>query len=245
MKKLILVANDAQACGKTSIALVLDEYLGRKQVKRLLAVTSQPQQELPCATEILDLEERIRASEVADLLMRTDALIIDVHTEGNVDFGTFFRDARIDDILTELDAELTVVIPVCDDAEVLRGAKEVAEAYSGLADFLVVKSPLLADVPEAWLDSLAHKALELLGAVEISAPAVPDGILDEIDAMELDLPLALTQRQLLPRYMRTELLGWEVAFSEQLHSVAALIVPEPTADDDLHGESVYGKTLTV
>src|SRR5690242_9710909 len=116
MKKLILIANDAQACGKSSIALVLDEYLSRKQVRRLLAVTS-PDQELPRKTELLDLEEGVAAVDVVELIDRSAAVVVDIHTDGHQDFGALFRGSGLDDALTDIDAGLTVVVPVCEDAE--------------------------------------------------------------------------------------------------------------------------------
>ncbi len=243
MKKLILVTNDAQSCGKTSIALVIAEYLRRKQVRHCLANTSV-NQELPCEMALLNLEDGCSPSELVDLFDAHDAVVLDVETEEGTKFSDWYKRHGLDEILMELNADLTVILPICDDAIVHREALAIAEGFTGLGDFIAVRSPLLADVPESFFSSPAAKALRLLGASIVEAPALADEVLDEIEAMELTLPLALTQRQLLPRLITHPLLGWEVEFADRLSAVRDLLVPEHDKVDDLGVASAYGHMLT-
>jgi hypothetical protein len=243
MKKLILVTNDAQSCGKTSIALVISEYLRRKQVRHCLVNTSV-NQELPCDTGILNMEEGCEPAELVDLFDTHEAVIVDVHTEEGMAFSNWFKKHGLDDILMELNTDLTVVLPLCDDAIVHREALAMGEAYTGMGEFLAVRSPLLADVPETFANSQAAKALRLLGASVLEAPSLPDSVLDEIDSMDLTLPLALTQRQLLPRFLTHPLLTWEVDFADRLVEVQDLLLPQYEKLDDLGVASAYGHMLT-
>jgi hypothetical protein len=243
MKKLILVTNDAQACGKTSIALVIAEYLRRKQISHCLVITSVLQ-ELPCDTAMLNMEEGCTPAELVDLFDGNDAVIIDVHTEEGPAFSDWFKKHGCDEILMELNADLTVILPLCDDAIVHREALNMAEAFTGMGDYIAVRSPLLADVPESFFSSHACKALRMLGATIVEAPALEDEVLDEIDAMELTLPLALTQRQLLPRMITHPLLAWEVEFADRLAHVNEMLVPQHDKVDDLGVASAYGHMLT-
>ena len=141
-------------------------------------------------------------------------------------------------------AFVTVVLPLCDDAIVHREALVMAEAFTGMGDFVAVRSPLSADVPEGFSGSSVAKALRLLGASMVEAPALEDEVLDEIDAMDLTLPLALTQRPLLPRMITHPLLAWEVEFADRLAVVKDLLVPEHDKVDDLGVASAYGHMLT-
>jgi hypothetical protein len=243
MKKMILVTNDAQACGKTSTALVIAEYLRRKQVRHCLANTSV-NQELPCDTALLNLEEGCSPAELVDLFDGHDAVVVDVHTEEGQRFGTWFRKHGMDEILMELNVDLTVILPLCDDAIVHREALAMAEMFTGMGDFVAVRSPLMADVPESFFGSQAAKALRLLGASIVEAPALADEVLDEIDAMDLTLPLALTQRPLLPRMITHPLLTWEVEFADRLAAVKELLLPQHDKIDDLGVASAYGHMLT-
>lgn len=243
MKKMILVTNDAQSCGKTSIALVLSEYLRRKQLKTCLLNTSV-EQELPCATELLNLEEEPQASDLIRLLGKHDAVVCDIQTEHGAAFGAFLQKHGIEEVLLELNVDLTVILPICEDSVVHREAMARAEAFTGMAEFIAIQSPLMADVPESYESSRLAKALRLLGASIVVAPSLADEVLDQIDEMSLTLPLALTQRSLLPRFLTHELLAWEVEYAARLDAVAEDIVPRHEKVDDLGIESVYGELLT-
>lgn len=245
MKKVIIISNNAEACGKTTLATVLCSLYQRRQINFKLIVTS-PDQELPIPTVLMDVEESFPAAELVDLIDHHEVVIIDTHTGGAERLVREFEKSRMDDVLEELEAELTVVIPVCQDSAVLRNAMELAESYARMAEFLVVHVPLAADVPESWSTSSARRILQRLGATEVTMPAVSDGIIDELDNLELDLPLALTQRQHLPRFVRHELLSWEVNFCENLRAADSLLMPRtPSINRGLREDSIFGKTLSI
>lgn len=245
MKKVIIISNNAEACAKTTLAVVLMGLFQRKQLKCKLVVTS-PDQELPVPVALMDLEESFPAAELVDWIDHHDVVVIDTHTGGANRLFRALERHRMDDVLEELEAELTVVIPVCQDSAVLESAMELAEGYSRMAEFLVVHTPLAADVPESWATSSARRLLKRLGTAEVNMPSVSDGILGELDNLELDLPLALTQRQHLPRFVRHGLLSWEVNFCENLRAVDSLLMPRVSAvNRGLREDSVFGKTLSI
>lgn len=245
MKKVIVISNNAEACGKTTLATVLSAYFQRKQIRHQLVVTS-PDQELPIPTTLMDLEDTFPADDLVDMIDHNEVVIIDCHTGGADRLVREFDRHRMDDVLEELEAELTVIIPVCQDSAVLLSAQELAEQYARLAEFLVVHVPLAADVPESWSTCTARRILQRLGATEVTMPALADGIVSELDDMELDLPLALTQRQHLTRFVRHELLSWEVNFCENLRAADSLLLPHTSAvNRGLREDSIFGKTLSI
>ena len=245
MKKVIIIANNAEACGKTTLATVLCGMFQRKQISHKL-VTTSPDQELPLPTVLLDLEHSFPTSELVDLIDHNEVVIIDCHTGGASRLARALERHHMDDVFEELEAELTVVIPVCQDSAVLGSAHELAEQYARMAEFLVVHAPLAADVPESWSGSSARRMLQRLGATELSMPGLTDGIVTELDNLELDLPLALTQRQHLTRFVRHELLSWEVNFCENLRAADALLLPRTSAvNRGLREDSIFGKTLSI
>jgi hypothetical protein len=235
MKKLIIVANDAQACGKSTTALLLEQYLIRRQFRVARGIT-HPDQELPTKAEVLDLDEGFSMQELVDAFYGVDAFIIDCQTASHGALGQILREGGIEEILAELDAELTVIIPVCDDAEVLRGARDAAEEFSGLGEFIVINQPLESDVPEAYASSATEKVLRYLGAAHVSLPAPSLDTIENLLDMDLDLPLGLTQRGLLPRYLMHQLLSWEVECGERIKNCEALLHPTGPKEDD----SAYG-----
>ena len=245
MKKVIIIANNAEACAKTTLATVLCGMFQRKQIKHQL-VTTSPEQELPLPTVLMDLEDSFNASELIDLIDHHEVVVIDCHTGGADRLARAFERHHMDDVLEELEAELTVVIPVCQDHAVLTSAHELAEQWARMAEFLIVHTALAADVPESWSTCAARRMLQRLGAMELSMPVLSDSIIDELDNLELDLPLALTQRQHLPRFVRHELLSWEVNFCETLRTSEILLLPRASAvNRGLREDSIFGKSLSI
>jgi hypothetical protein len=243
MKKLIIIANDADACGKTTLTALLSGYVQRKGMRLTVALTSQ-EQELPMDTVLLDAEDGFEPEELVKLVDKTDVVIVDAHTASAENFEKHFFRPRLDEALDEIECGVTVVLPVCDDAAVLQSAIERARAWNKCAELIIVRLPLLADEHENYKGSAAQRYFSQLGATEISLPSVTDTILDEIDALDLDVPLALTQRQHLTRFVRTELLAWEVNACEMLRDAEELLIPAGSRAADTRDDAIFGKSLS-
>ena len=243
MKKLIIIANDADACGKTTLTALLSGHLQRKGLRHTIALTSLDQ-ELPMDTRLLDVEEKFSPQELVDLVDHAQVVIVDVHTGGAEGFEKIFFRNRLDEALDEIECGVTVVLPVCDDAIVIQSVQERARAWNKCAELLVARMPLAADEPLAYSGSPAHRYLSNLGATELKLPAVKDGILDEIDVLELDVPLALTQRQHLSRFVRNELLSWEITACESLRHAEDILIPTRSRSEDTRDDAIFGKSLS-
>ena len=95
MKNLIILANDTDACGNTTLAALLHGYFQRKSLKQTIALTSQ-EQELPMETVLLDAEDGFAPQELVDLVDQSQVVIVDVHTGGAERFEKhFFRNRQI------------------------------------------------------------------------------------------------------------------------------------------------------
>lgn len=195
-------------------------------------------------TVLIDAEEGFAPQELVDLVDHAQVVIVDVNTGGTERFEKHFFRSRLDEALDEIECGVTVVLPVCDDAMVLHSAQARARAWNKCAELIVVRMPLAADEPQEYRGSPAQRFLSQLGATEIKLPLVHDCILDEIDALDLDVPLALTQRQHLARYVRNELLAWEVLACESLGEAEELLIPAYSRSADTRDDAIFGKSLT-
>lgn len=241
MKKLIIIANDADACGKTTLTALVHGYMQRKGLRPKLVLTS-PDQELPMDTVLLDAEEGFAPEELVDLVDHAQVVIVDMHTGGAEDFEKHFFRSRLDEALDEIECGVTVILPVCDDTTVLHDAHQRARIWNKCAEVVVARMPLGADEHEAYEGSSAQRFFAQLGATEIRLNPVNDCVLDEIDALDLDVALALTQRQHLTRFTKTELLAWEVDTGETLRTVEDLLIPV-SGRNDLREDAIFGKSL--
>jgi hypothetical protein len=243
MKKLILVANDADACGKTTTTAVLQGILQRKGLRHTLVVTSLDQ-EMPLETVLMDAEEGFEPQEMVNLVDHADVVLADIHTGGAAAFEKHFFRPRLDEALDEIECGVTVVLPVCDDSIVLHEAMDRARAWNKCADIMVVHYPLLADEAMPYAGSAAQKYFAQMGAIEVFLPVVNDAIIDEIEAMDMDVPLALMQRQHLSRFVRNDLHAWEIQCAEVIRAAAEnLLVPGASRAEDMREDAVFGREL--
>jgi hypothetical protein len=243
MKKLILVANDADACGKTTVSVLLQGILQRKNLRHTLLITSQ-EQELPFETVLMDSEEGFAPQDLVDLVDHADVVLGDLNTGGAAAFEKHFFRPRLDEALDEIECGVTVVLPVCDDAIVLHEAMDRARVWNKCAEIMVVHLPLLADEPMKYEGSAAEKYFHQIGATEVFLPTVNETIIDEIDAVDMDVPLALLQRQHLSRFVRNELHAWEVRCAESIRAAGeSLLIPAASRAADLREDAVFGREL--
>lgn len=243
MKKLILIANDADACGKTTVTALIQGILQRKSLRHTLVMTS-PDQELPAATRLMDAEDGFAPQEMVDCVDHAEVVLADVNTGGAVNFEKHFFRPRLDEALDEIECGVTVVLPVCDDAIVLHEAMDRARVWNKCAEIVVVHLSLLADEPMQYQGSAAQKYFTQIGATEVYLPALKDAIVDEIDAVDMDVPLALMQRQHLSRFVRNDLHAWEIQCAELIRNAAEpLLIPVASRSEDLREDAVFGRDL--
>ncbi len=243
MKKLILITNDADACGKSAVAALIHGILQRKGTRHTMVMTS-PEQELPVATRLLDAEEGFTPQEMVDCVDHTDVVVADVSTGAAINFEKHFFRPRLDEALDEIECGVTVVLPVCDDAIVLHEAIERARVWNKCAEILVVHLSLLADEPMVYQGSAAQKFFTQIGAAEVHLPCVKEAIIDEIDAVDMDVSLALMQRQHLSRFVRNALHAWEIKCAELIRNAAEpLLIPVASRSQDLREDAVFGHDL--
>lgn len=225
MKKLILVLNDLEGVGTTSCAQVIHALLRRKGHASTLVVTDPETDTDTCGAEFLDLAEGITSSDIIGLLDRSGIAVLDVYSEGAAILGEFFQEEEIGTLLSEIEAELTVVVTANDEVEGFEGIVGVAEAFADDADWVVVRTPVAAELPGDLEGSEAGRALEYLGALHVDMPEVAADTLSALEETGMSLGEALGRRKELPRFVRHALQGWELAFCNELAEAEEFLMP--------------------
>ena len=226
MKKLILIANDLDASGNTTTSYVLSEYLKRKGVPNMVITTDASRESDTAERPLLDLNDGVTASDFIRVLDRWGTVILDLHSDGGASLlGEIFQEEEIGDVLNEIEAELTIVIPANDEREGYEKMVEIAEVFSDDADYIVVHTPMPAEIDAAYEHSEASKALDYLGAVEIEMPEFDPEILKTLDELSLSLPEALISRKSLPRHLAGALHDWELSFAEEFTGADEFLRP--------------------
>ncbi len=236
MKKLLLIINEHGGVGRTTTGAVLASHLDRKGIDAASVHTCES--DLVGDSHLWDLDEGIDGDQLVEFIDSADVTLIDVAGRHGESLCEFFAETDIYEQLAELDAEITVILPVTPDSEMGDAIVRIGEQFADEASYIVVHSSVLAgdsDAEEFWSGSYAEKVLSYLGAVDVEMPEFKEELLGQIQEHHgMDIPTALASRKELPRFLRDEIHRWEIEFAENLSVASDQLVPGET-----HTRSVY------
>ncbi len=229
MKKLILILSDVPDVGKTVLGCVMHEYLKRHGIGHRMVDTGEGRDSLTrCLEDVYPIcvDESAEMSEIVTLLDESDTVVLDVCTGGLRVVCDFFEDNEFSTILTELDTELTLVIPVSHDPDSYDEVVRIGEAFSDNADYVLVHTPLGDPSGNRWNDSYAAKVTHYLGGIEVSMPALDGNLVDSLAAMGVELGQGIQQPNRLVRAQSRILKTWENQFMDQLELASEYLLTE-------------------
>ncbi len=208
MKKLIVVVNDLERSGKSTLARVLSHHLQAEEVKHLLVTSDEMDMTDAFPGEFWDLEDQFDVSQVISAIDRHDAVVLDVHSGAARNWGDLFESEDLENLLAEIDAEMTLVIPDTRTERCNEEICDLAEIFSDQADYLIVHLPGDKRTEIKWKGSPAEKAIRYLGASEVEMPGLPDSLHTALENAGVTLPEALNNPSLLPRFAEVQVMQW-------------------------------------
>jgi hypothetical protein len=238
MKKLVLILNDLPEVGKSSFSRVFEQFMSRKKIDFLPISTAESSQREQI---YWNLDDELEPGQLVGFLDKSDVTVIDVATGDGATLAEFFNEEEVFDLLVEMEAELTLVIPTPNHAAISDEVVAIGEAFADNADYLIVRTPVEFDDADdsSWVGSYGEKVMDYMGAHVVEAPEVDLTMLNEIENNhEMGLAQALAGRSELPRYLRDSLHTWELEFSDSLAGAPELFIPS-----EMGSKSVYGSSL--
>lgn len=238
MKKLVLILNDLPEVGKTSFSRVFEQFMARKKIDYLPVSTTESTLGHPT---YWNLEDELEVGHLISFLDQTAVTVIDVATGDGATLVEFFNEEDVFELLIEMEAELTVVIPAPNHESISDEVVAIGEAFADNADYLIVREPVEFDEADdsSWVGSYGEKVMDYMGAQVVEAPAMDVTMLAEIEEGNgMTLADSLADRSGLPRYLRDALHTWELEYSECLAGARELFIPEESGS-----KSVYGSSL--
>lgn len=226
MKKLIVVVNDLERSGKSALARALSHHLKAEEVKHLLVTSDEMDMTDSFPGEFWDLEDQFEVSQLIAAIDRHDAVILDVHSGAARNWGDFFESEDLENLLAEIDAETTLVIPDTRTERCNEEICDLAEIFSDQADYLVVHLPGDKRSEIKWKGSPAEKAIRYLGASEVEMPGLSDSLLTALENAGVDLPEALNNPSLLPRFAEVQVMQWLERASSSLAAGNEQLLPD-------------------
>jgi hypothetical protein len=227
MKKLIVVANDLERSGKSCLARAVVHHLKELEARVRLVTSNEMEVTDEFDGDFWDLEDQFEVSSLIAALDRHDAVVLDLHSGAARNWGEFCESEDLENLLVELEAEMTLLIPNNQSERCNEEIVDLAEIFSDSADYVIAHLPG-GDRSVKWKASAAEKAIRYLGATEVRIPEMGDDLKTAIENTDADFAQALNDPSNLPRFA-------EVQVSQWLEKVSGVLAE---ASDYLHPEAV-------
>jgi hypothetical protein len=226
MKKLIVVVNDLERSGKSALARTLSHHLKSQEIKHLLVTSNEMDMTDSFPGEFWDLEDQFDVSQLIGAIDSFSAVILDVHTGGARNWGDFFEAEDLENLLAELDAEMTLVIPDTRSERCNEEICDLTEIFADQADYVIAHLPGDPRNEVKWKGSLADKAIRYLGAGTVEIPGISDDLRTALDNAGMEFTEALNNPSELPRFAEVQLSQWLERASSCLSGGNEYLIPD-------------------
>lgn len=226
MKKLIVVVNDLERSGKSTLARTLAHHLKAEDIKHLLVTSNEMDMTDSFPGEFWDLEDQFEVSQLISAIDRHEAVVVDVHTGAARNWGDLFESEDLENLLAEIDAEMTLVIPNNRSERCNEEICDLAEIFADQANYVIVHLPGDGRNELKWKGSPAEKAIRYLGATNVEFPAISDELVTALENADLELPEALNKPSALPRFAEVQVSQWIERASESLSVGNEHLIPD-------------------
>ncbi len=227
MKKLIVVVNDLERSGKSSVACAIYHHLSSEcEIESLFVTSDENHLTEEFRGDFWDLDEDLSFSTVADAFEGNDAVVVDLHTGGARRWADFCESSGIDHMLAEEGAEMTLVIPNTGGMRCNEEIIDIAELFSDLADYVIAHLPMAERDGVKWKGSDAEKTTRYLGAIDVNFPAVTDELRAALVSIDSSLALALDKPEELPRFAEVQISQWLEEVSQRLVGAEEYLVAD-------------------
>jgi hypothetical protein len=226
MKKLIVVVNDLERSVKSALARTLSHHLKSQEIKHLLVTSNEMNMTDSFPGEFWDLEDQFDVSQLIGAIDSFSAVILDVHTGGARNWGDFFEAEDLENLLAELDAEMTLVIPDTRSERCNEEICDLTEIFADQADYVIAHLPGDPRNEVKWKGSLADKAIRYLGAGTVDIPGISDDLRTALDNAGMEFTEALNNPSELPRFAEVQLSQWLERASSCLSGGNEYLIPD-------------------
>lgn len=226
MKKLIVVVNDLERSGKSALARTLSHHLKSQEIKHLLVTSNEMDMTDSFPGEFWDLEDQFDVSQLIGAIDSHSAVILDVHSGGARNWGDFFEAEDLENLLAELDAEMTLVIPDTRSERCNEEICDLTEIFADQADYVIAHLPGDSRNEVKWKGSLADKAIRYLGAGTVDLPGISDDLRTALDNAGIEFTEALNNPSELPRFAEVQLTQWIERASSCLSGGNEYLIPD-------------------
>lgn len=191
MKRLLLIQNDAAGTGKSTLTRCLERYLRHHGADhQVLSLVSEKD---PLSDDLTIEADDLSGALFLHHLDQSNISIIEIETGLGDFFASFYQHNELENLLSEVGIQLSVVLPVTSEPDTFDSVIRAAEVYSDSAEYTIAHlvTGSYDDDDSAWDRSYAARVMDMFEAVELYIPEIGFQLEMELRAHHMELPEAL------------------------------------------------------
>lgn len=191
MKRLLLIQNDAAGTGKSTLTRCLERYLRHHGADhQVLSLVSEKD---PLSDDLTIEADDLSGALFLHHLDQSNISIIEIETGLGDFFANFYQHNELENLLSEVGIQLSVVLPVTSEPDTFDSVIRAAEVYSDSAEYTIAHlvTGSYDDDDSAWDRSYAARVMDMFEAVELYIPEIGFQLEMELRAHHMELPEAL------------------------------------------------------
>lgn len=193
MKRLILIQNDTAGTGKSTLTQCLGRYLNQYGVAHQVATLVKEHNPL---FEGLTLNsESLTHEQFTNFLTQSPLSVLEIETGLAHYLGEFYQTYDLDNQLTDLGIQLSLVIPVGSESDTFDSVVKAAEVYSDTAEYTIAHlvTGSYDEDTSSWDRSYAARVMDMYEAVELFMPEISFQLEMELRAHHIEITEALAE----------------------------------------------------
>jgi hypothetical protein len=228
-KRLDLILNGKGGVGKSFFAVNFIQFLKDHSIRHVAIDTDNENSTLkrfhPEAI-FVDLSQQAGIDRIFVEVSAQRFVVVDCRAASTDIFLRYFNSLGAFEALKELNASLTLILPVSHDADSTKQVQVLSEQFGGNANYVVVKNLLFNDQFEIYQKSKTHhRIIDELGGKEIEMPALCDWLVVALNQSASTITTALRGSKFFIMD-RQRLKFWRRDFEEQIQAARDLLLPD-------------------
>lgn len=228
-KRLVLIMNGKGGVGKSFFAVNFVQFLKDRSIKHVAIDTDNENSTLkrfhPEAV-FVDLSQSAGIDRIFVEVGAKPLVIVDGRAASTNIFIRYFNQLAAFDVLKELNAALTLVLPVSHDADSAKQLQVLSEQFTDNANYVVVKNHLFSEQFEIYQKSKTRRRiLDELHGKEIEMLVLSDWLVVALNQSASTITSALHGSKFFIMD-RQRLKNWQRDFEEQIEVARDFLLPE-------------------
>lgn len=227
-KRLDLILNGKGGVGKSFFAVNFIQFLKDHSIRHIAIDTDNENSTLKRfhpESVFVDLSQSSGIDRIFVEISAQRLVVVDCRAASTDIFLRYFNQLGAFEALKELNASLTLILPVSHDADSTKQVQVLSEQFGGNANYVVVKNRLFNDQFDIYQKSKTHhRIIGELGGKEIEMPLLCNWLVVELNQSASTITTALRGSKFFIMD-RQRLKFWQRDFEQQIEIARDLLLP--------------------